>query len=118
MTNKIFKAEIKKLSVFFNKPLNPGQLDIWYDHLRHLPDKVFQTAVGYIIRTNKFFPTPEEFLIYHREFHPRMWEDVKEEYGLSAFTSEELKANKENLNKISKAVTGPMDINKIIGDKK
>ena len=115
MTNNIFKTEMKRLSVFFNKPLNDGQLDIWYEFLKHLPDKVFQTAVGYIIRSNRFFPTPEEFLTYHREFYPRLWEDVKaEKLKDDEFTQDRLKAKFVKRNEIINPVMEKKDINKII----
>ena len=118
MRGDIFKAEMEKLSVFFNKMLNEAQLDIWYDLLKHIPDKAFQSAINYIIRGNRFFPMPEDFLTYHREFEPRKWEDVKKEYGLLDCTPEELKANRARRDKIVKQFTDSKDINQIIGDKK
>lgn len=70
MTKNIFKAEMKKLCTFFDKPLNEGQLDIWFECLKSLPDRAFEDAVDSIIRMSRFFPTPEDFLTFYRERQP------------------------------------------------
>ncbi len=119
MKDDIFKVEMGKLCVFFGKTLNEAQLDIWYELLKHIPDKAFQNAINYIVRSNRFFPTPEDFLIYYREFEPRLWKDVKAEILKDDdFTPEELKAGRAQRDEIIEPVMEEKDINRIIGDKK
>lgn len=119
MKDEIFKHEIGKLCVFFDKPLNEGQLDIWYELLKYIPDKAFQSAINYIVRSNRFFPTPEDFLIYYREFEPRTWEEVKaEKFKDDEFTQKQLKSNRVKRDEIIEPVMEKKDINRIIGDKK
>ena len=71
MKDEIFKHEIRKLCVFFDKALNEAQLDIWFMCLSHLPDRTFQDAIGFIIRNHRFFPTPEDILGFYREYQPK-----------------------------------------------
>ena len=66
MKPKNFSDGIQKMSKFFNKPLTQAQLEIYYEILRDMPDKIFQKAVMDFIEMNKFFPTPGEFKEYWR----------------------------------------------------
>jgi len=63
-----FDAGMKKLeSLYLPKgqtELAVAERNIYYDHLKHLDDKLFDKAVDYVIDTKKIksFPTPGEIL--------------------------------------------------------
>jgi len=63
-----FDAGMKKLeSLYLPKgqtELAVAERNIYYDHLKHLDDKLFDKAIDYVIDTKKIksFPTPGEIL--------------------------------------------------------
>jgi hypothetical protein len=112
MKGDSFNTEMMKLCIFFDKPLNEPQLDIWYDCLKHLPDRVFKDAVEFIVRNHRFFPTPEDFLGFFREHEPK-YKPLKHDDR----TVEEIKADLAKRNKVLTEWRENKDINNIIGDK-
>lgn len=112
MKNNVFKVGMKRLCTFFDKPLKDEQLDIWHVCLRDLPDRVFDDAIGFIIRNHRFFPTPEDILGFYREHQPKY-----KEVELDDRTVEQITADLARRNEVLSRWREEKDINTIIEHK-
>ena len=95
---KNFKDGMNKISKFFNKPLTQDQIEIYYEILREMPDKIFNKAVMDFIETNKFFPTPGEFKEYWRSVEGSQYR--RDEESFVEQTNLSPKEIRENFRKI------------------
>ena len=58
-----FKKGLDRLDLAF-KPLTVEQIDLWFDRLRLLSEKLYNNSIDYILDTykDKAFPRPADFL--------------------------------------------------------
>lgn len=60
MSKETFFEHIEKLEIAFRTSLSEKELDVYYAHLKSLPEDVMSTRVDELIITNKFFPRVSE----------------------------------------------------------
>jgi len=60
--NEDFSKSIRKLGKRFNRKITEDLLDIYYDVVQRIPNKVFYDIVKHFIERSKTFPIPGDFL--------------------------------------------------------
>ena len=74
MRGENFLKNMNRLTSWFRRPpLNEEQMDIWFDRVQEIPDRIFLLFLDQIIDTAKYMPTPAEVIKLFGEYkvtHP------------------------------------------------
>lgn len=60
MIYEAFEVEFQKLVTWYKRRLDAGQVDMWFDRIKHIPTEAFSSIVVDCIDNMKYFPTPNE----------------------------------------------------------
>lgn len=80
MSRKAFLGLIETLEVAFRCQLNEKELNVYYAHLKSLPEEIMAKRVSELIITNKFFPRVSE--IWNNYTIERSKAEILAKYGL------------------------------------